>query len=152
MRYRRPMSSVARIPPPPRATDMRQRRRRLPSLAAAILAVLTSASLASPASAAPTPATESAQAGTCAAGDFCIWRYRNYTGTIGVIIDQPNGSCPWKLDKQSYINNTGIEGYFYSGANCTGRVKPVTHNSRGNIGFVARSFKHACVSCRTTDE
>jgi hypothetical protein len=92
-----------------------------------------------------------ATAAACSSGIFCIYRQPNYCCSALQITPMPSGTCQELASTYwSYINNRSIEGYFYSTRNCTsGSVKAVTNNSRANIGFGAKSFKHACVSCRT---
>ncbi|TDD02062.1 hypothetical protein E1292_24450 [Nonomuraea deserti] len=87
----------------------------------------------------------------CASGTFCIYRQADYCCTAFQITPAPSGTCQTlSTSYWSYINKRSIEGYFYSTTNCTaGSVRAVNHGSQANIGFGARSFKHACVSCRT---
>ncbi|MED7930438.1 peptidase inhibitor family I36 protein [Nonomuraea sp. LP-02] len=94
----------------------------------------------SPASAAP----------ACGSGTFCIYKKANYEGWPFQITRSPSGTCETLGNPfLSFINNSTIEGYFYSSTSCSGSARAVQSGGRGNIGFSARSFKHACVSCRT---
>jgi hypothetical protein len=119
---------------------------------AVVIAVLTSLLVVAQPAAAET--TESSQ--DCAAGTFCTWSGTGYTGDPRQLYDGPNGTCTSYVVvpyRGSYINNTNIEGYFFSENNCTGQSRGVTYNSRSdNIGFAAGSFRIDCVSCRSENQ
>lgn len=88
----------------------------------------------------------------CGGTYICVYTGVNYGGSVKDMLERPNGTC----DKfaGTYLSYKSVsanyEGYFYSGSNCTGSAKAAPRHSGGNMGFIARSFKHACVSCRTT--
>ena len=99
----------------------------------------------------PTPrAAEAAPAGTCGTARFCTWTDVDFYGTRYTIPNYGNGTCMTGngYTARSYINNSSIEGYFYSNTGCSGLARAVTRGSSSrNIGFTARSFSFACVSC-----
>ena len=118
------------------------------AVAAAVALSLSTLSAGS-ASAAPTEGAAVAAAGTCSSGRFCTWTQVDYYGTKYTIPDYGNNVCMTggNYSARSYINNSGIQGYFYANSGCTGRARAITRGSSRDIGFTARSFFFACVTC-----
>jgi len=122
-------------------------------VAAACVALLLSVVSAGPASASADRTAEApskvAAAGTCGTTQFCTWSLKDFYGTKYAIPDHGNGVCMTGNNYQarSYINNTGIQGYFYANAGCSGRSRGISKGRNADIGFTARSFLFACVTC-----
>ncbi|MEJ3655918.1 peptidase inhibitor family I36 protein [Actinomycetes bacterium KLBMP 9759] len=99
----------------------------------------------------PAAATTESSALACSPG-FCAYPNSKYGGNGIPVYDGECQTFAFAGVRRSYINNTNIEGYFYSGFNCTGQSRAVTHGSRSeDLGFAAASFGSACVSCRSED-
>ncbi len=130
-------------------------RRSLASLACLI--ALFTALLPGTAAAAGPQASPGAESRVACGGLQCIAFYSgtNYTGTKDTWYELSTGCISQAYIGQpvrSYDNRgSRLEGYFYSGQNCTGTlIYTVFYNSRSaNIGGTAYSFRADCVSCRS---
>lgn len=92
----------------------------------------------------------------CGAGLNCWWSNTGYTGhQITWRGQSAPGSCAATPGHQirSYAFYGGQEGYFYPSTNCTGPSRPALYNTESSdLGFIARSFKAACVSCLVSEQ
>ncbi|MEE1930122.1 peptidase inhibitor family I36 protein [Streptomyces sp. TRM 70351] len=102
-----------------------------------------------------TPAAWSAPtaAAPCAQGNYCWWSGTDFGGRAVAY----NGDLEWGAcyttahvgSVRSYAHYHRQEGYFHANGDCTGRSRAVLgFTENRNIGFDARSFRAACVSCR----
>jgi hypothetical protein len=86
----------------------------------------------------------------------CLYNTANYGGRTFIFAPPQSSRCIHGASMpggvRSYRSGL-VEGYLYSGTDCTGRTHAVQHDiSRPDIGFQARSFEVACVRCRSGDE
>ncbi|GAA0947052.1 peptidase inhibitor family I36 protein [Pseudonocardia zijingensis] len=89
----------------------------------------------------------------CPDGSFCTWEEAGYIGEPQTYRDLADGChelTPDERQTRSYMNKgSGLEGYFHSEPGCAGDTRAVLSTSEStDIGFTARSFEVACVSCR----
>lgn len=89
---------------------------------------------------------------SCADGEegdqLCTFDNPNWGGSLHILSNGLPGCIPiTEQGIRSYRNHT-IEGYLHEGDNCTGQTLAVFHDSDNpDIGFAARSWEQACVSC-----
>ncbi|GLZ35726.1 hypothetical protein Lesp02_79130 [Lentzea sp. NBRC 105346] len=99
------------------------------------------------------PSASAAQYSCNDNGIQCWFYQRNYVDQATyTFVEYPSGYCEENLvfergGIRSYMNKSNNEGYWYSNTNCTGSRHAMKYYSNDNIGFEARSFRAACISC-----
>ncbi|WP_370948503.1 peptidase inhibitor family I36 protein [Amycolatopsis sp. cg5] len=101
-----------------------------------------------------TPAATASVEASCEAGRFCWFQFDNFGGAVTSYRSTNPGQC-YGIGgagyTRSYINNTGVQGYFYASKDCSGSPGGVMlpNKQATDTGVYAYTFRDACVTCKS---